>query len=61
MPKLTKKLSVSDVRTDGRTDGRNDPYYRKASLLKIIGVGVVFMFFCFTPEDRLGYIVCKDN
>ena len=30
MPKITKKLSV----TDGRTVGRTDPNYRKASLLK---------------------------
>ena len=30
MPKLTKKLSVTDIRTDGRTD----PNYRKVLLLK---------------------------
>ena len=34
MPKLTKKLSITEVRTYGRTYGRTDPNYRKASVLK---------------------------
>ena len=37
MPKLTKKLSITDVRTDVRAYGRTDPNYRKASLLKRTG------------------------